>query len=73
MNSPTLVCAGCASPTSMHKPVCDECMELFAEVGHPVCMLCEGGLLVDAHGMHVTKSGGHAGRCVAVKGESTHE
>lgn len=64
--SPQLICAGCAKPTSIGKPVCDDCISLFAEVGHPVCMLCDAGMLRDAQGMHHTAGGGHAGRCTAV-------
>lgn len=72
MNGPQVVCAGCARPTSIHKPVCDECRGLFAEVGHPVCLLCENGMARDERGFHLTATGGHAGRCYAFNAGEKH-
>lgn len=76
MNGPKLVCAGCAAPTSLGKPVCDDCMGLFAEIGHPVCPLCNSSLYgepkvqpADKFGIHYTKAGGYAGRCSATSSE----
>lgn len=62
MNGPRLVCAGCGDPTSLGKPVCDDCMGLMAEVGHPICPLCERGFEL-THGLHTNKDGGYVGRC----------
>lgn len=69
MNGPRIVCAGCGEPTSLYKPVCDDCRALHDEVAagfgvERYCVLCEQGLSVE-HGMHKTKTGGHAGRCTA--------
>lgn len=64
MNGPRVVCMACGSPTSLYKPFCDDCAAFFVgEIGTmPFCVLCHQGLPLE-HGMHKTKSGGHAGRC----------
>lgn len=71
MTGPQVVCAGCGEPTSLGKPVCDECRSLFAEVGHPTCPLCESMEWptkapiqpADKFGIHYTLTGGYAGKC----------
>lgn len=78
MNGPQVICAGCGEPTSIHKPVCDACRGLFAEVGHPTCALCESIELpikapirpADKFGIHYTKDGGYAGKCTAMSANS---
>lgn len=73
MNGPQVVCAGCGAPTSIYAPLCKQCARNYVElVGEiPACELCDAGFPVE-HGMHKTKTGGHAGRCsaAAVSGES---
>jgi predicted amidophosphoribosyltransferase len=66
VNGPNIVCMGCGARTSLYKPFCDDCARFFVtEVGvMPFCVLCHQGYPVE-HGMHKTKTGGHAGRCVA--------
>ncbi len=73
MNGPQVVCAGCAKPTSLGKPVCDDCTGLMAEVGHPICPLCQSIEWpikapirpADKFGIHYTETGGYAGKCSA--------
>ena len=64
MNSPRLLCAACNNPTSVYKPVCDDCLTFFGEVPIAFCALCHSGLPVK-NGLHQTKTGGYAGRCEA--------
>lgn len=34
MNGPQLVCAGCNEPTTLFKPICDNCLQM---AGQPEC------------------------------------
>lgn len=63
-STPNIACIGCGSPTGQYKPFCDDCARFYvSEVGHmPFCVLCHQGFPLK-HGLHTTKSGGHAGRC----------
>lgn len=66
MSGPQVVCIACGSVTSIYTPFCDDCARFFVnEIGQvPFCALCHAGYPVE-HGMHKTKTGGHAGRCEA--------
>jgi hypothetical protein len=35
MNGPNLVCAGCNKPTTLYKPICDECMRASGQEPRP--------------------------------------
>lgn len=39
MNGPNLVCAGCQKPTTLYKPICDECMRACGQEPRPECEL----------------------------------
>jgi predicted amidophosphoribosyltransferase len=70
MNGPRILCAGCASPTSVGKPVCDDCIEVLQEHADGYCALCQAAqtkgaeiMPADKQGDHLTQRGGYAGRC----------
>lgn len=69
MNGPQLVCAGCQKPTTLTKPVCDDCMRAAGVEPVAHCVLCEAALYRDSavlpaeRGVHKTRGGGYAGRC----------
>jgi hypothetical protein len=73
MNGPQVVCACCGAPTSIYAPLCEECARNYvALVGEiPSCELCREGFPLE-HGMHKTKSGGHAGRCSRLPQPAPH-
>jgi len=71
MSGPSLVCAGCGDPTTLLKPVCDDCLRMAGEAVTGYCALCDISFRADSPvqaasgGVHLTKSGGYAGRCTA--------
>jgi predicted amidophosphoribosyltransferase len=73
MKGPSVVCFGCGEPTSLSKPICDNCMRLSGQEPLAYCALCEIGLLRDSHGLHVNKAGGYAGKCTASKSPAAQE
>lgn len=74
MRGPGVVCAGCGEPTTLFKPVCDNCLIAAGETPRPYCALCEAGLGTDKHGYyHLTKTGGYAGKCAAMTADTSSE
>ena len=67
MNGPRPICAGCGCLTTLERPICDDCFEASGGTMTAYCALCEAGLAVDKFGQHTTKTGGYAGKCVAVQ------
>jgi predicted amidophosphoribosyltransferase len=62
-------CIACGADSSLYKPFCEDCARFFVgEIGQmPFCVLCHEGYPLE-HGMHKTKTGGHAGRCAVNQG-----
>lgn len=65
MNDPQLVCHGCGKPTTMFKPVCDDCLR-DAGVEPINCVLCLNGS-EPKNGLHYTATGGYMGKCLALE------
>lgn len=77
-NGPQLVCAGCGDPTTLHKPICDACLQIYdsgswRKLGLPSCALCVAGLQRSEHGQHLTARGGYAGPCEAFESRGRNE
>lgn len=66
MKAPRPVCAACGEPTNWSKPICDRCASMAGVPPQDYCALCEAGLKVMPTGLHLTKAGGYAGRCMAI-------
>jgi predicted amidophosphoribosyltransferase len=74
MNGPNIVCAGCGKPTTLRKPVCDDCMRAGGTTPMEYCPLCVSSLMLadspilaaDRFGVHYTRAGGYAGKCTAI-------
>lgn len=64
IRGPILVCAGCFKPTSMWKPICNECL-IATGVRPNDCILCLSGKFELRDGLHYHTGGGYAGKCIA--------
>lgn len=65
MNGPGLVCAGCGEPTTLFKPVCDDCMRGdFGILAARTCPDCAGSGLSGSH-----YEDGSPRECRACRGE----
>jgi hypothetical protein len=60
--NPQPICVGCGTPTTIFKPVCDECLRAVGEV--PItCVFCLVGRYSVRQGLHYAGDGGYVGKC----------
>jgi hypothetical protein len=60
-----IFCAGCGKETTLHGPVCDDCLGIGIErsPSPDCCSLCLARGLTLRGGLHYNKKGGYAGKC----------
>lgn len=66
MNGPSLVCSLCGQPTSIYKPICNNCLRA-AGIEPNDCPHCLRGLSPE-RGLHHNATGGYIGKCSAPEG-----